>query len=59
VAGVVRQTAGPWRTSGEWWASTAWSRDEWDIALDSGGLYRLYCVHAPQRANWFLDGSYD
>ncbi len=59
VAGVVCQTAGPWRTSGEWWASTAWSRDEWDIALDSGGLYRLYCVHAPQRANWFLDGSYD
>ncbi|MCX6598329.1 MAG: hypothetical protein NTV70_18405 [Acidobacteria bacterium] len=59
VAGVVCQTAGPWRTSGEWWASTAWNRDEWDIALDTGGLYRLYCVHAPQRANWFLDGSYD
>ncbi len=27
------QAAGPWRTSGDWWTTTVWNRDEWDIAL--------------------------
>ena len=25
--------AGPWRSSGDWWAREGWARDEWDIAV--------------------------
>ena len=59
VAGVIRgdvvEAAGPWRSSGDWWTAEEWSRDEWDIALSDGGLYRLYCC--PR--GWFLEGCYD
>ncbi len=34
--GVVQQAAGPWRSSGGWWESLRWNRDEWDVALDGG-----------------------
>lgn len=55
IRGDVVESAGPWRTSGDWWTAEEWSRDEWDIALSDGGLYRLYCC--PR--GWFLEGSYD
>jgi protein ImuB len=55
VSGSVKQAAGPWRTSGEWWAATAWNRDEWDVVLEGHSTYRLYVVS--QR--WFVDGCYD
>lgn len=56
-ARAVRAAAGPWRSSGEWWTSTAWARDEWDIALDDGALYRLCREHHTNA--WFLEGAYD
>jgi protein ImuB len=55
IRGNVLESAGPWRTSGDWWTTDPWSRDEWDIALSDGGLYRLYCC--PR--GWFVEGSYD
>jgi protein ImuB len=55
VRGNVLERSGPWRTSGDWWTSDPWSRDEWDIALGDGGLYRLYC----EPRGWFLEGTYD
>ena len=55
VRGRVQEWAGPWRTSGDWWTSDAWSRDEWDIALSDGALYRLCC----NPRGWFVEGSYD
>jgi len=55
IRGKVVDRAGPWRTSGDWWTTEAWSRDEWDIALSDGALYRLYC----SPAGWFVEGSYD
>lgn len=54
IHGKVLNAAGPWRTSGDWWTTTVWNRDEWDIALSNGSLYRIYCD-----PNWFIEGSYD
>jgi protein ImuB len=55
VRGKVLELAGPWRTSGDWWTFDPWSRDEWDIALSDGALYRMYC----EPRGWFVEGSYD
>ena len=55
AAGAVRTARGPWRRDGEWWDAAAWAREEWDVELAPGGLYRL--VHTP--AGWFLEGAYD
>jgi protein ImuB len=55
IRGRVVERAGPWRTSGDWWTLDTWQRDEWDIALSDGTLYRLYC----SPGGWFLEGSYD
>ena len=70
--GKVEQCAGPWSTSGEWWqlsearlqarldgrpVQVGWNRDEWDVALGDGGLYRIYCDRDSQR--WFIDGIVD
>ena len=54
--GAVTLAAGPWRTSGGWW-SGPWSRDEWDVALRSGIVCRIYQDRTTER--WFLDGIYD
>jgi protein ImuB len=60
VRGKVLELAGPWRSSGDWWTSDPWSRDEWDIALSDGALYRIFCdrLHC-ERGAWFVEGSYD
>ena len=55
VCGKVLEFAGPWRTSGDWWTTNPWARDEWDIALSDGALYRIYC----EPRGWFVEGSYD
>src|ERR1019366_8796524 len=57
VSGRVVMAKGPWRTSGEWWREGEWNRDEWDIALESGALYRLFQEVTGGR--WFIEGSYD
>jgi protein ImuB len=56
--GQVTQSAGPWRTSGEWWhADGHWNRDEWDVSLSDGSVCRIYCDRVTER--WFLDGVID
>jgi protein ImuB len=55
IRGKVLEFAGPWRTSGDWWTTNPWARDEWDIALSDGALYRIYC----EPRGWFVEGSYD
>lgn len=79
TSGGVAQSAGPWRTSGNWWAAFAreqsaelrrdhlaeaasgreggWDRDEWDVAMNDGTVYRL----AVERGvgQWFLEGVID
>ena len=57
VQGVVRATQGPWRSSGGWWDPThAWEREEWDVELATGGVYRVF--KRPE-GSWFLEGEYD
>jgi len=63
IRGKVLRLAGPWRTSGDWWAEDGWARDEWDVAVGSeasqekGTLYRIY---RDLRSNgWFVEGVYD
>ena len=51
----ILTATGPWRASGEWWTTAPWDREEWDVELSNGGLYRVY--QASQR--WFLEGMYD
>jgi protein ImuB len=73
LQGIVLWSAGPWRSSGDWWAEQSkasdsmedaqtWDREEWDVALsqDAGNdaaLYRIYLDIGTGR--WFADASYD
>ena len=70
TGGSIVQAAGPWRTSGDWWndiapsrsaavprAAQSWDRDEWDVALADGTVYRLYVER--DVGQWFLDGVVD
>ena len=65
LQGEVLWRAGPWRFSGDWWEREAWSRDEWDIALQTSAqrnseavsFYRL--VHDVLEGTWFVEGTYD
>ena len=87
TGGAVTHCAGPWRTSGAWWAGEtgrageagraggenpdrlvqpippvppvqpSWNRDEWDVALSDGAVYRVY---RDRNANsWFIDAIVD
>jgi protein ImuB len=72
AGGRVQAAAGPWRTSGEWWKTPAapaggspgsppgragWNRDEWDVALSDGGLYRIFEDRGTGR--WFVEAVVD
>jgi len=68
--GRVEQCAGPWRTSGDWWAGDGqgeervgslgeggWDRDEWDVTLDDGATYRVF--RERDSDHWYLEGIVD
>ena len=72
AGGLVQAAAGPWRTSGEWWKTPAapanaqptapprragWNRDEWDVALSDGGLYRIF--EDRDTGRWFVGAVVD
>jgi len=64
IRGKVLRLAGPWRTSGDWWAEDGWARDEWDVAVagseasqEKGTLYRIY--RDLRSDGWFVEGVYD
>lgn len=58
---TVLTASGPWKTSGEWWSdSTAWTRDEWDVALnmkEGTGLYHIFYDFIQKQ--WFVGGMFD
>ncbi|UCF39140.1 MAG: hypothetical protein JSU96_10000 [Acidobacteriota bacterium] len=53
--------AGPWKSSGDWWTDEeqidGWSREEWDVEMVDGGIYRIYWDNRSRQ--WFLEGIYD
>ena len=59
AGGRVVARAGPWRTSGRWWAldQTDWDRDEWEVELSDSGVYRLAKDRATRR--WVIEGVVD
>ena len=71
LQGRIVWSAGPWRSSGDWWtenangadrASGPFDREEWDVALanDNGpsvALYRFY--RDLTSGQWFVDAGYD
>jgi protein ImuB len=61
INGRVVRSAGPWRTTGDWWAEDAWARDEWDVSIGTSaseqGLYRIY--RDLRTGAWFVEGMYD
>ena len=74
LQGKVLWSAGPWRSSGDWWTENAkeesaskdqsgpWDREEWDVALadGNGGSVALYCIYRNLASGqWFADASYD
>jgi len=73
LEGKILWSAGPWRSSGDWWAEQSvpsktnseeaqvWDREEWDIALaNDGGSVALYRIYRDTGTGyWFADASYD
>jgi protein ImuB len=54
--GRVVTSAGPWRTSGDWWRE-GWDRDEWDVSLGDGATYRVFRTRGADA--WFIEGIVD
>ena len=69
VHGKVVRLGGPWRTTGNWWRSDAWARDEWDVTIenrsrmDQTGVAPLQILCRIYRElnsdTWFVEGIYD
>jgi len=55
LASRVVNSAGPWRSSGEWWTERPWLHDEWDAELADGTVCRL----SHDGSAWWVEGIYD
>ena len=56
----VMNAAGPWRLSGDWWGDVRWQREEWDVALSDGAVYRVYRETSSREIDqWMIEGMYD
>jgi protein ImuB len=52
---AVVDWAGPWRVAEDWWSRNPLRRDDYDVMLADGTLYRI----ARRGEGWFLLGLYD
>jgi protein ImuB len=57
AGGTVIRCAGPWRSSGDWWSNERYAREEWDIALSDGAVYRIF--QDRETESWFIDAIVD
>ena len=58
---VVEQAYGPWLISGEWWSSTRWGLQQWDLVARSheGSLLCCCLVHERMQNSWQIAALYD
>lgn len=54
IGGAIRAAGGPWHHSGGWWTDCPWNRQEWDIELADGGVFRIFS----QNHRWYLEAVY-
>ncbi len=58
---IVENCYGPWRTSGDWWGSTLWGLDQWDIVAHAKDNELLCCclVRDLVKDRWQMVALYD
>jgi len=57
AGGTIVRSAGPWRSTGDWWSTKRYARDEWDVALSDGAVYRIF--QDRDTRSWFIDAIVD
>lgn len=57
----VERAYGPWVTSGEWWKTTLWGDEQWDIVArtESGQMFSCCIVRDVMRDLWQIVALYD
>lgn len=57
----ITEAFGPWRQSGNWWTTSAWSSEEWDVIANGSSGTTLVCRIAQDvlHRNWRMEGLYD
>lgn len=55
ASGTISNFSGPFHLSGNWWDSTRWAVEEWDVELDDGTIYRI----ARRSRHWTVEGCYE
>jgi protein ImuB len=53
--GSIVHTRGPFFSSGSWWDSARWAREEWDVETSDGSLFRIF----RSSDGCFVEGVYD
>jgi protein ImuB len=58
---IVESAYGPWLTGGEWWNSTLWGCEQWDLVAraQDGALLCCCLIRDLLREQWQMVGSYD
>lgn len=57
----VEAAYGPWRMNGDWWSSTLWGVQQWDLIARAGdGTFLCCClVHELASDSWRMEALYD
>ena len=53
--GAIVEMRGPYFSSGNWWDSGQWAREEWDVETSDGSLFRIF----RSSEGCFVEGIYD
>lgn len=50
----IIRTTGPWLVSGDWWDTSVWQREIWEVETSEGILYQL----TRSNSEWMLEGVF-